>query len=65
MLPSLNFEFLYGVSAYKMTFYKRGIIKTTVARSPAAKKLDRHDAEELDTILDRLSPLFRHGKVKV
>lgn len=58
MLPSLNFEFLYSIAVYKMAFYRRGIIKTPVTRNPAAKKLDRIDIEELDRILDRLSPLL-------
>jgi 4-hydroxy-tetrahydrodipicolinate synthase len=65
MLPALNFEFMFSIAAYKMAFYRRGVIKTPFTRNPAAKPLDRLDIEELDTILDRLSPLFRHGKVKV
>ncbi len=58
LLPSLNFEFLYSISAYKMAFFRRGVIKTPVTRNPAAKKLDRLDIEELDRILDRLGPLL-------
>lgn len=58
MLPSLNFEFLHSISAYKMVFYKRGIIKSPTTRNPAAKKLDKNDIRELDTILKRLEPLI-------
>ncbi len=58
LLPSLNFEFLYSIAAYKMAFFRRGVIKTPVTRNPAAKKLDRLDIEELDRILDRLGPLL-------
>lgn len=58
LLPSLNFEFLYSIAAYKMAFFRRGVIKTPVTRNPAAKKLDKTDVEELDRILDRLSPLL-------
>ena len=58
MLPSLNFEFMFSIAAYKMAFYRRGVIKTPVTRNPAAKPLDRIDVEELDRILDRLGPLL-------
>ncbi len=58
MLPSLNFEFLFSISAYKMAFFRRGVIKTPVTRNPAAKPMDRLDVAELDRILDRLSPLL-------
>ena len=58
MIPSLNFEFMFSVSAYKMAFFRRGVIKTPVTRNPAAKPLDRVDVEELDTILDRLGDLL-------
>ena len=58
LLPSLNFEFLYSISAYKMAFHRRGVIRTPVTRNPAAKKMDRLDVEQLDRILDRLSPLL-------
>ncbi len=62
MLPSLNFEFLFGVSAYKAAFWRRGIIKTTVTRIPAGRPLDRLDMEELDTILDRMGGLLTWKK---
>ena len=58
LLPSLNFEFMFSIAAYKMAFYRRGVIKTPVTRNPAAKKMDKLDLEELDRILARLSPLL-------
>lgn len=58
MIPSLNFEFMFSVSAYKMAFYKRGVISTPVTRNPAAKPLDRLDVEELEKILDRMGDLL-------
>jgi 4-hydroxy-tetrahydrodipicolinate synthase len=65
MLPSLNFEFLYSIGAYKAAFWRRGVIKSPVSRNPAAKSLDKFDMEELDKILDRLSPLLMKKRVKV
>jgi 4-hydroxy-tetrahydrodipicolinate synthase len=58
MIPSLNFEFMFSVAAYKMAFFRRGVIKTAVTRNPAAKPLDKLDVEELDLILDRLGDLL-------
>ncbi len=58
LLPALNFEFMYSISAYKIAFHRRGVIRTPVTRNPAAKKMDRLDIEELDRILGRLSPLL-------
>ena len=53
ILPSLNFEFFFGVTTYKQAFWRRGIIKTPVTRQPGSKPFDRYDGEELDIILDR------------
>jgi hypothetical protein len=36
-----------------------------VSRNPAAKSLDKFDMQELDKILDRLSPLLMKKRVKV
>ena len=58
LLPALNFEFFFGVTAYKQTFWRRGIIKTPVTRSPGGKAFDRYDAEELDVILRDLDDLL-------
>lgn len=62
MLASLNFEFLFGVSAYKAAFYKRGVIRTTVTRIPAGRPMDRLDMEELATILERMGDLLTWKK---
>ena len=58
MIPSLNFEFMFGVNAYKAAYWRRGIIRTPLTRNPANKSLDKLDYEELDKILDRMSALL-------
>lgn len=58
MIPSLNFEFMFGANAYKAAYWRRGIIKTPLTRNPANKNLDKLDYEELDTILDRMGDLL-------
>jgi 4-hydroxy-tetrahydrodipicolinate synthase len=58
MIPSLNFEFMFGTNAYKAAYWRRGIIKTPLTRNPANKNLDKLDYEELDTILDRMGDLL-------
>ncbi len=58
LLPALNFEFFFGMTAYKQTFWRRGIIRTPVTRSPGTKPFDKYDAEELDTILADLDDLL-------
>ena len=58
LLPSLNFEFFFGVTTYKQAFWRRGIIRTPVTRSPGAKPFDKYDAEELDSILADLGDLL-------
>jgi dihydrodipicolinate synthase/N-acetylneuraminate lyase len=65
MMPSLNFEFLFGVSAYKAAFWRRGIIKTMVTRIPSGRPLDRLDMEELDVILDRMGGLLTWKKRRI
>jgi dihydrodipicolinate synthase/N-acetylneuraminate lyase len=58
MIPSLNFEFMFGANSYKAAYWRRGIIKTPLTRNPASKTLDKLDYEELDTILDRMGELL-------
>ena len=58
MIPSLNFEFMFGANAYKAAYWRRGIIKTPKTRITANKLLDKFDYEELDRILDRMSDLL-------
>ena len=59
MIPSLNFEFMFGANAYKAAYFRRGIIKTDLTRNPANKYLDKL---ELDTILDRMGDLLSWKK---
>ncbi len=58
MIPSLNFEFMFGANAYKAAYWRRGIIKTPLTRIPANKALDKLDYQELDTILARMNHLL-------
>jgi dihydrodipicolinate synthase/N-acetylneuraminate lyase len=58
ILPAITFESLYGAGAYKAILYKRGVIAGTTMRIPARRVMDRLDFEEMDIILDRLSPLL-------
>lgn len=58
LLPLINYERMHGVAAYKETLYRRGIIKTRVARAPG-KTLDAFDLAELDAIMADVEPLFR------
>ena len=48
----------FGVNAYKWVFWKRGIIKSPTTRLPVRKPFDLADQEELQRIMDRLSPLM-------
>ncbi|MBM32548.1 MAG: hypothetical protein CL764_06835 [Chloroflexi bacterium] len=52
LLPSLNFEFMFGTTAYKLVFWKRGVISSPLARIPIRKPFDDQDMIELDQILD-------------
>ena len=58
LLPSLNFERRFGVTAYKWVFWKRGIIEGPMTRFPVTKPFDSSDQLELQKIMDRLSPLM-------
>jgi 4-hydroxy-tetrahydrodipicolinate synthase len=58
LLPMLNFEHLYAVSAYKEVLRRRGVIATARCRGGPAP-LDAVDHRELDTILADLQPLLR------
>lgn len=58
ILPMLNFEHMYAVSAYKEVLRRRGVFTTSVTRGgPAA--LDAVDLRELDQILQELEPLLK------
>ena len=58
ILPAITFESLYGAGAYKAILYKRGVIASTTMRIPSRRVMDAIDHEEIDIILDRLSPLL-------
>lgn len=58
ILPLLNFEHLYAVSAYKEVLRRRGVIACAFCRGGPAP-LDAVDLEELTTILDEIAPLLR------
>ncbi|MBI3971740.1 MAG: dihydrodipicolinate synthase family protein [Chloroflexi bacterium] len=57
LLPLLNYEAQYGTAVYKEVMYRRRIIASPYKRLTGLS-LDRYDHEELDVILDELSPLF-------
>jgi len=58
MLPLLNFEHLYAVSAYKEVLRRRGVLATSVCRDRAAP-LDEYDHRELDVLMAEIDPLLR------
>ena len=57
LLPLLNYEALFGAAVYKDVLYRRRIIASPFKRLPGLV-LDTYDQQELDKILDELSPLF-------
>lgn len=57
LLPLLNYEAAFGTAVYKEVLYRRRIIASPYKRLPGPT-LDRIDHEELDCVLDELSPLF-------
>lgn len=57
-LPLINFERMHGVATYKHVLKRRGIFQTTCSRGPGMF-LDEMDLKELDSIWERVSPLFR------
>jgi dihydrodipicolinate synthase/N-acetylneuraminate lyase len=58
LLPMLNFEQMYAVSAYKEVLRRRGVLATAFCRGGPAP-LDPYDHRELDGILADLEPLLR------
>jgi len=59
MLPILNMEFMYGVSVYKEVLRRRGVISSAFIRPAGHPALDTLDHEELNAIMEDLTPLFR------
>ncbi|MDA0232010.1 MAG: dihydrodipicolinate synthase family protein [Chloroflexi bacterium] len=62
ILPAITFESLYGAGAYKAILHRRGVIASTTMRIPSRRVMDAIDYEEMDIILDRLSPLLSWKK---
>ncbi len=60
MIPSLNFEFMFGTNAYKAAYSRRGNNKPPLPPKPVNKHLDKLHYEELDRILDRMSDLLTY-----
>ncbi len=58
LLPLLNFELMNGLPAFKEVLVRRGVIATTVIRSPGRNDLDRQDVEELDLLLSEIDDLL-------
>jgi dihydrodipicolinate synthase/N-acetylneuraminate lyase len=58
LLPMLNFEAMYAVSAYKEVLRRRGVIATSYCRG-GTTVLDAYDHRELDIILSEIEPVFR------
>ncbi|HXX39365.1 MAG TPA: dihydrodipicolinate synthase family protein [bacterium] len=59
ILPLLNMEFMYGVAVYKEVLRRRGVITSTYMRPAGHTVLDAFDLQELDAILEELTPLFK------
>ena len=57
LLPLLNIEAAFGTAIYKEVLYRRRIIASPYKRL-AGLTLDAHDHEELELILNALSPHF-------
>lgn len=58
VLPLLNMEHMFGHSLYKEVLRRRGIIRTSLNRSPQEKALDALDHIELDRIMKIIEPVF-------
>lgn len=56
LLPLLNLGSQYGVAFAKELLWRRGVIRTKVARDPQASPLDQHDFADLERFLDQLRP---------
>jgi len=56
LLPLLNLGSQYGVGFAKELLWRRGVIRTRVARDPQAQALDRYDVTDLERFLDALKP---------
>ena len=58
LLPLINIENLYGIPVFKEILLKRGIINSTLVRSPGKTHLDKYDHEEINLLFDSVRDLF-------
>jgi len=62
ILPLLNLGSQYGVAFAKELLWRRGVIRTKVARDPKASPLDNVDLAELDRFSKHIGPGLAVGK---
>jgi len=59
LLPLINLAGLLGMRPLLEVLVRRGVLRTTLMRTPGRPELDQDDRRELDAILEDISPLFR------
>jgi 4-hydroxy-tetrahydrodipicolinate synthase len=59
LLPLINLAGLLGMRPLLEVLVRRGVLRTTLMRTPGRPELDQDDRRELDAILEDVSPLFR------
>ncbi len=59
LLPLINLAGLLGMRPLLEVLVRRGVLCTTLMRTPGRPELDQDDRRELDVILEDVSPLFR------
>ena len=58
MIPLINFEMIYGASAFKEILVARKIIKSSTTRSPGFRPFDGYDFSELQKLMKTIEDLF-------
>jgi dihydrodipicolinate synthase/N-acetylneuraminate lyase len=58
LLPGVNYERLLHVPFVKGVLHRRGVVRSTATRMPAAP-LDRHDWAELERLWPAWEPFFQ------
>lgn len=59
LLPLINLAGLLGMRPLLEVLVRRGVLRTTLMRTPGRPELDQDDRRELDAILEDVSPMFR------
>jgi len=59
LLPLINLAGLLGMRPLLEVLVRRGVLRTTLMRTPGRPELDQDDRRELDAILEDIIPLFR------